>query len=116
MANSASDEEIKKLKPAPDVDVNGNEIERTTVGIKVGSQSIWPENPLLLEVFGLINLVNGKIEVLPKRVKLRNTSGNDLMATGLQNQLMSVFAVTVDPGTLPYSATPLRFGSILGPS
>jgi hypothetical protein len=78
----------------------------TTAGVRVGATIDIAGQQTDVEVFGIIELVAGKIRVAPKRVEVRNAIGSGLLSATLQRQVLPLFAVTLDPGGLPFEVKP----------
>ena len=78
----------------------------TTAGVKVGATIDIAGRQTDVAVFGIIELDGAKIRVAPKRVDVRNALGSGLLSAALQRQILPLFAVTLDPGKLPFEVTP----------
>jgi hypothetical protein len=93
--------------PADESEAEAEETEDdTTAGVKVGATIDIAGQQTDVAVFGIIELDGGKIRVAPKRVDVRNALGSGLLSAALQRQILPLFAVTLDPGKLPFEVTP----------
>ncbi|SDC90018.1 LmeA family phospholipid-binding protein [Actinokineospora iranica] len=80
--------------------------EGTTAGVKLcGTADIAGQSTELC-VFSIISLVEGSIEVSPKRLELRNSASSAQLPAALQAKVLPLFAITLDPGGLPFKVTP----------
>ncbi|RSM84257.1 DUF2993 domain-containing protein [Kibdelosporangium aridum] len=82
------------------------ETEDTTAGVRVGATVDFAGQKTDLVIYGIVSLVESKIQVTPKRVTLANSIGDNLIAPSIQQQFLSLFAVSLDPGKLPVAITP----------
>jgi hypothetical protein len=82
------------------------ETEDTTAGVRVGATVDFAGQQTDIVVFAIVSLVDAKIQVTPKRIELGNSLGDNLLATPIQQQLLPLFAVNLDPGKLPVAITP----------
>lgn len=98
-SNSGKDDEDSDQKSEPQY--------KTTTGVRFGTNIQFAGKKTWVFTFGLINLVDGKIQVLPKRMKLSNDAGDFVLPDAIQHTLLQNFALTIDPGSLPFKATPL---------
>ncbi|MGQ0840420.1 LmeA family phospholipid-binding protein [Actinokineospora sp.] len=80
--------------------------EGSTAGVRLcGTADIAGQSTELC-VFSIISLVEGKIVVSPKRLELRNGATSAALPAALQAKVLPLFAITLDPGTLPFKVTP----------
>ena len=89
-----------------DTEDGTEEKDDTTAGARLGATIDIAGQQTDVEVFGIIELTGGKVRVVPKRVQLRNAIGSGLLSPTLQHQVLPLFAVTLDPGGLPFKVTP----------
>ncbi len=82
------------------------ETESTTTGVRLGATVDIAGRKIDLAVYALVNLVNNKIELAAKRVEIGGSAGSTPLAPILQQQLLSKFSPTLDPGKLPVAITP----------
>lgn len=82
------------------------ENEDGTAGVRVGATVDFAGQKTDLVIYGIVSLDNQKIQISPKRVTLANAIGDNLIAPSIQQQFLSLFAVTLDPGKLPVAITP----------
>lgn len=77
-----------------------------TAGVKLcGSVDIAGENTELC-VFSLIALSDGGIAVQPKRLELKNKISSAEIPAPIQQKVLPLFGVELDPGELPFAVTP----------
>ncbi|MGH3436452.1 MAG: LmeA family phospholipid-binding protein [Sciscionella sp.] len=69
--------------------------------VKLAGEKTW------ITAYGFITLVDGKIKVAPQRVKLSTDSGTFPLPQSIAKTLLQNFAITIDPGSLPFKARPL---------
>jgi len=84
---------------APDVD-------KTTAGVRMCGTADITDQSTDVCVFGIISLANAKIGFTPKRLEIHNALTTGKLPTTLQNQVLRKFAITLDPGGLPFEVTP----------
>jgi hypothetical protein len=89
-----------------DQDALKEEEEDTTAGVRVGATIDFAGQQTDIVVYGIVSLVQAKIQVTPKRIELGNSLGTNLLAPSLQTQLLKLFTVNLDPGKLPVAITP----------
>jgi hypothetical protein len=82
------------------------EAEDQTAGVRVGARVDFAGQPTDIVVFGIVSLENAKLKVTAKRIELGNALGSNLLAPAIQSQLLPLFNVNLDPGTLPVKLTP----------
>ncbi|CAM3445430.1 DUF2993 domain-containing protein [Kibdelosporangium persicum] len=82
------------------------ESEDTTAGVRVGATVDFAGQQTDIVVYAIVSLVEAKIQVAPKRISLANSIGDNLLAPNIQQQLLPLFAVNLDPGKLPVAITP----------
>jgi hypothetical protein len=82
------------------------EQEDNTAGVRVGATVDFAGQRTDIVVFAIVTLQNAKIQVTPKRIELGNSLGSNLLAPTIQNQLLPLFGVNLDPGMLPVKLTP----------
>lgn len=92
-----SDEKDTNEKPDP---------EGTTAGLRMCGTADIAERSTDVCVFGIISLAGGKITFAPKRLDIRNALTSGALPAPLQAQALRPFAITLDPGDLPFAVTP----------
>ena len=77
-----------------------------TAGVRMcGTADIVGQNTDIC-VFGIISLVDSKISFSPKRLEIRNGLTTGSLPAPIQSQVLAPFAITLDPGALPFKVTP----------
>lgn len=61
--------------------------------------------------YGVISLVGNKIKIVPKKLEFSNSSISANLPEPLQSTILKHFAVTLDPGDLPFTVTPKAVGA-----
>jgi len=80
--------------------------EDTTAGFRMcGTVDIASQSTDIC-VFGIISLVEQKINIDPKRLEIRNGLTTGSLSPQLQAPVLALFRRTLDPGALPFSVTP----------
>ncbi len=87
-------------------DTSVPDVESTTAGVRMCGTAEIADQSTDICVFGIISLANAKISFAPKRLEIHNalTTGN--LPAALQAQVLKPFAITLDPGGLPFEVTP----------
>lgn len=80
--------------------------EGTTAGVRMCGTADIAEQSTNICVFGVISLADGKIGFAPKRLDIRNALTSGKLPAALQAQVLKPFAITLDPGDLPFAVTP----------
>lgn len=75
---------------------------RTRAGVELSADMDIAGEKTTVTAYGLINLSHGKIDIAPKRLALRNDKVTSSLPSALQDQLLRSFAITLDPGDLPF--------------
>ncbi|HEV2781380.1 MAG TPA: DUF2993 domain-containing protein [Actinophytocola sp.] len=83
-----------------------DEPEDTTAGVRMCVTADITDQSTDFCVFGIISLADGKISFEPKRLDIRNGLISGSLAPTLQEKVLALFAITLDPGVLPFSVTP----------
>lgn len=81
-------------------------VESTTAGARMCGTLDIADQSTDICVFGIISLGNAKISFDPKRLEIRNGLISGKLPAAQQAQVLKVFAVTLDPGGLPFEVTP----------
>ena len=98
---TATTDSTEEPDPATPPDVEG-----TTAGARMcGTLDIVDQSTDIC-VFGVISLGNAKITFTPKRLEIRNGLISGRLPAAQQTQVLKMFAVTLDPGGLPFEVTP----------
>ncbi|WP_204449350.1 LmeA family phospholipid-binding protein [Actinokineospora baliensis] len=80
--------------------------EGTTAGVKLcGTVGIAGQDTELC-VFSIVSLVDGGVDIAPKRLELRNGGSDVKLPQQIQAKVLSLFARRLDPGSLPFKVTP----------
>ena len=103
------------LKTATTEPVEGSEpdtspppdTEGTTAGVRMCGTADISDQSTDMCVFGVISLVGGKIGFSPKRLEIHNALTTGKLPATLQARVLKPFEVTLDPGGLPFSVTPV---------
>ncbi|GAA4447767.1 DUF2993 domain-containing protein [Actinokineospora soli] len=101
----------EELVEDPDAEVTETEAEIAdragkTAGVKLcGTVDVAGQSTELC-VFSLIALENGGIAVQPKRMELKNKISRTELPQAIQQKVLPLFAVELDPGELPFAVTP----------
>lgn len=82
------------------------DVESTTAGARMCGTLDIADQSTDLCVFGIISLANAKISFEPKRLQLHNALTTGRLPAAQQAAVLKVFAVTLDPGGLPFEVTP----------
>lgn len=77
-----------------------------TAGVKLCGTAAISSQDTELCVFSIISLAEGKIRVTPERLQLSNEISSAELPRAIQEQVLPLFAVTLDPGSLPFAVTP----------
>lgn len=80
--------------------------EGTTAGLRMCGTADISDQSTDICVFGVISLAGGKITFAPKRLDIRNALTSGKLPAALQAQVLRPFAITLDPGDLPFAVTP----------
>jgi hypothetical protein len=80
--------------------------EGTTAGVRMCGTADIADQSTDICVFGVISLAGGKIGFAPKRLQIHNALTNGNLPAQLQAQVLRPFAITLDPGDLPFAVTP----------
>lgn len=82
-----------------------------TAGVKLGATVTVAGEQTDIDVFAIIAVADGTITVTPKRLAVRSGpfSGADL-PQAVQQAILPLFGVTVEPGQLPFNVTPTSVG------
>ncbi|MGX7823979.1 LmeA family phospholipid-binding protein [Actinokineospora sp. 24-640] len=101
----------EELVADPEAEVTATEAEIAdragkTAGVKLcGTVEVAGQTTELC-VFSLIALENGGIAVQPKRLELKNSISRAQVPKPIQDKVLPLFAVSLDPGELPFAVTP----------
>jgi hypothetical protein len=80
--------------------------EGTTAGVRMCGTADIADQSTDICVFGVISLAGGKIGFDPKRLEIHNALTTGKLPQSLQAQVLRPFAITLDPGDLPFAVTP----------
>lgn len=101
----------EELVADPEAEVTATEAEVAdragkTAGVKLcGTVEVAGQTTELC-VFSLIALENGGIAVQPQRLELKNSISRAQVPKPIQDKVLPLFAVSLDPGELPFAVTP----------
>ncbi|WP_169735382.1 LmeA family phospholipid-binding protein [Actinokineospora inagensis] len=80
--------------------------EGTTAGVKLcGTVGIAGQDTELC-VFSIVSLVDGGIDIAPKRLELRNGGSDVKLPQVIQSRVLKLFTRRLDTGALPFKVTP----------
>jgi hypothetical protein len=71
-------------------------------GVRLSASTTLAGEKTQVTAFGIIKLRGGAIMIEPKRLALRNDKVTAALPAALQHALLQGFAVTLDPGDLPF--------------
>jgi len=82
-----------------------------TAGVKLGATVTVGGDKTDIDVFAIISVADGAITVTPKRLAVRSGpfSGAEL-PQAVQQAILPLFGVTIQPGQLPFNVTPTSVG------
>src|SRR5262249_28528821 len=78
----------------------------TTAGVRMCGTAEIADQSTDICVFGIISLANAKVSYAPKRLEIHNALTTGKLPAALQAQVLKPFAITLDPGGLPFEVTP----------
>lgn len=108
----ASDQDVKGDADNPPIAIAQNDKTKAPVRL-TGTQTI-AGTKVKGVVIGVLSLVDGKLQIAPTSVKLDNGSGIVSLPPQLRALVMRAFTFTLDPGALPFSATPTEVSLVNG--
>lgn len=82
-----------------------------TAGVKLGATVTVAGEETDIDVYAIISLDGGTIAVSPKRLAVRGGPfGSGELPEPVQRAILPLFAISLDPGDLPFNVTPVSVG------
>lgn len=95
--------------PGEETEEDASEIadqEGTTAGVKLCGTVAIAGQDVQLCVFSIVSLVDGSVDIAPKRLEVRSGGADQKLPKIIQDQVLKLFARRLDPGNLPFKVTP----------
>jgi hypothetical protein len=86
----------------------------STAGVQLSATVDIAGQKTKVTALALISLVHGQVQVTPKALKISNSAVSTEVPEPVRSQILGHFAVTLDPGVLPFQVTPTEVWSETG--
>jgi hypothetical protein len=91
------------IKPAKSQITDSN-----TAGVQLSATVDIAGQKTKVTTLGLISLIRGQVQVTPKVLRISNSMVSADVPDPVRSQILGHFAVTLDPGVLPFQVTPTQ--------